>query len=151
VLHTRDVLAWAAGERDDPVPPAARYVLLERLTDPVVLFPGLELLWRRPPWAPGGSWKPGISFLQGLLDLVKATRWTSDQPASEGHDYRLELPLAVDLALGHGRSREEALAVARTVLETEAGRAAAVRAARQAARASAPPARRGRRGRRPRR
>lgn len=150
VLRTGEVLAWAAGEAADPVPAAARYVLFERLTDPVVLFPGLELLWRRPPWAPGGSWWPGVSFLQGLLDLVKATRWTTEQPSAEGHDYRLELPLAVDLALGHGRSREAALDIARTVLETEAARAAAVRSARQAARASAPRGPRGRRARRPR-
>jgi hypothetical protein len=142
VVSTKDVLA---GE----VEVAARFVLLERITDPVVLFPGFELLWRRPPWYPGGSWKPGISFLQGLLDLVKATRWTADQPAPEGHDYRIELPLVVNAAFGHRRPRAEAEVVAARVLEVEAARAATVRQARQeAARASAPTARRGRRARR---
>jgi uncharacterized membrane protein len=125
-----------------------RFVLLERLTDPVVLFPGLELLWRRPPWYPGGSWKPGISFVQALLDLVKATRWTADQPAPEGHDYRIELPLAVNLAFGHRRPLDEASAVAQRVLETEAARAAALRGARQAAAGAAPPGRSARPARR---
>jgi len=27
-----------------------RFVFLSRGTDPVTLFPGLELLWRRPAW-----------------------------------------------------------------------------------------------------
>jgi len=125
-LRTRDVL-----DTDPPDADTLRFVLLERLTDPVVLFPGFELLWRRPPWYPGGSWKPGISFVQGVLDLVKATRWTADQPAAEGHDYRIELPLAVNLAFGHRRPREEAAAIGTTVLEVEAARAAAVRQARQ--------------------
>ncbi|MEJ7891076.1 MAG: alpha/beta-hydrolase family protein [Solirubrobacteraceae bacterium] len=130
VLRTRDVL------HGDP-PDLLRFVLLERLTDPVVMFPGLELLWRRPPWSkshPTGSWKPGISFVQGLLDLVKATRWTAEQPSAEGHDYRIELPLVVNLAFGHRRPREEAEAIGRRVLETEAVRAANVRAARASAR-----------------
>jgi uncharacterized membrane protein len=148
VLRARDVLA-----ADPAAVGRLRFVLLERLTDPVVLFPGLELLWRRPPWHPGGSWKPGISFVQGLLDLVKATRWTAEQPVAEGHDYRIELPLAVNLAYGHHRPREAAEAVAQRVLETEAARAAAVRAAKQAAAGrartarTARPGRRGRRGR----
>jgi uncharacterized membrane protein len=127
VVKTKDVL-----EGDIEV--SARFVLLERVTDPVVLFPGFELLWRRPPWYPGGSWKPGISFLQGLLDLIKATRWTADQPSTEGHDYRIELPLVVNHAFGHRRPRAEAEAIATRVLETEAARAAEVRAARAAAR-----------------
>src|SRR4051812_17202459 len=137
-LSTRDVIA-----ADPPDAEGWRFLFLERLTDPVVLFPGLELLWRRPPWYPGASWKPGVSFVQGLLDLVKATRWTADEPASEGHDYRIELPLVVNLAFGHRRPRAEATVVAERVLETEAARAAAIRRARrQAAAASGSPARR---------
>ena len=127
VLRTRDVLEGDPGD-------LLRFVLLERLTDPVVLFPGFELLWRRPPWHPEGSWRPGISFVQGLLDLIKATRWTADQPSTEGHDYRIELPLVVNLAFGHRRPRAEAEAVGVRVLETEAARAATVRAARANAR-----------------
>jgi len=129
VLTTADVHAL------DPEQEAPwRFTFFERLTDPVVLFPGLELLWRRPPWYPGGSWKPGISFVHGLLDLVKATRWTAEQPSSAGHDYRIELPLAVNLAFGHRRPLAEAEAVGRRVLELEAARAAAVREARRGAR-----------------
>lgn len=119
------------------------FVMLERITDPVVLFPGFELLWRRR----GAGWKPGISFVQGLLDLIKATRWTADQPAAAGHDYRIELPVVVNWAFGHDRPLAEAEAVGARVLETEAARAAAVRDARQRAR-SGPSARTGRRRRR---
>ncbi len=72
--------------------------------------------------------------MQGLLDLIKATRWTADQPSAEAHDYRIELPLVVNLAFGHQRPRDEAEAIAARVLETEAARAAAVRLARAAAR-----------------
>jgi uncharacterized membrane protein len=144
-LSTRDVLA-----ADPPDAAGWRFVFLERLTDPVVLFPGLELLWRRPPWYPNGSWKPGVSFMHGLLDLIKATRWTADEPSTEGHDYRIELPLVVNLAFGHRRPRAEATVVAQRVLETEAARAAAVRLARRqvAAAASGSQARPRRRARR---
>ncbi len=45
VVDAKDVLVG------DP-PEGLRFVLFERLTDPVVLFPGFELLWRRPPWHP---------------------------------------------------------------------------------------------------
>lgn len=123
----------------------ARYVLLERLTDPVTLFPGFELLWRRR----GPRWKPGVSFVHGLLDLIKATAWTADQPSPTGHDYRVELPLVVNLVYGHDRPVGEAEAIGREVLQTEAARAAAVRDARRSAR-SARPGRPRRRGRRPR-
>jgi uncharacterized membrane protein len=141
VLTTREVL-----EADPEAAGGWRFVLFERLTDPVVLFPGLELLWRRPPLRPRpegsspasppppGRWTPGVSFVQGLLDLVKATRWTADQPAAEGHDYRIELPLAVNLAFGHRRPRAEAQRIAQLVLETEARRAADVRQARRRSR-----------------
>ena len=39
-------------ERDGPPPGAERlrFVLLSRRTDPVVLFSGLDLAWRRPEW-----------------------------------------------------------------------------------------------------
>jgi uncharacterized membrane protein len=142
-IRTRDIL-----EADPPEAERLRYVFLERITDPVVLFPGLELLWRRPFWHPGGTWRPGISFLQDLLDLVKATRWTADEPASAGHDYRIELPLTVNVAFGHRLPRERASAIGQQVLEEEAERAAGIRSARKAAAGSAPTARRGRAARR---
>jgi len=114
---------------------AARYVFLERLTDPVTVFPGVEALWRRPRADAGPRglrWIPGISFVQGLVDLIKATRWTADEPSSEGHDYRIELPLTVNVAYGHGRPRDEVARLGQEVLETEAERARLVRDARRA-------------------
>ena len=78
-----------------------RFVFLHRMTDPVVLFPGLELLWRRPDWMPSSEWRPGITFVQTLIDLVNATNWTSALPQALAHDYRLEGPLGVRLAYGH--------------------------------------------------
>jgi uncharacterized membrane protein len=131
-LRTRDIR-----ERDPEHP--ARYVFLERLTDPVVLFPGVDLLWRRNDDA--GRWRPGISFLQGLVDLVKATRWTADEPASHGHDYRVELPLTVNVAYGHRRPRDEVAQIGQAVLEEEADRLRRVREARKAGAAPAPPGR----------
>lgn len=131
-LRTRDI-------RDhDPEDAAGiRYVFLERLSDPVVLFPGVELLWRRHD--AGGRWKPGISFLHGLVDLVKATRWTADEPSSTGHDYRIELPLTVNVAFGHGRPREDVARIGQEVLEDEAERLRRVREARKAASAAPAP------------
>lgn len=132
-LRTRDIR-----ERDPDGAGRARYVFLERLSDPVVLFPGLDLLWKRDdnPARPS-RWRPGISFLQGLVDLVKATRWTADEPSSEGHDYRIELPLTVNVAYGHGRPREEAAAIGQEVMAEEQARLRRVRDARKAASASA--------------
>ena len=127
-LRTRDIRT-----EDPPGAATARFVFLERLTDPVTVFPGLEALWRRPRDMPAGvRWIPGVSFVQGLLDLVKATRWTADEPSSEGHDYRIELPLTVNVAFGHGRPRDEVARLGQEVLELEAERARRVRAARKA-------------------
>jgi uncharacterized membrane protein len=125
-LRTRDLR-----EADPPDAERLRFVFLERLSDPVVLFPGIDLLWRRPPWQERG-WRPGISFLQGLLDLVKATRWTAEEPASQAHDYRIEVPLAVNVAFGHLKPRPEAEAIAERVLADEAERARRIREARRA-------------------
>ena len=40
-----------------------RFVFLHRMTDPVVLFPGLELFWRKQEWMPASQWRPGITFV----------------------------------------------------------------------------------------
>jgi uncharacterized membrane protein len=136
-IRTREIL-----DADPPDAARLRYVFLERLTDPVVLFPGLHLLWRRPTWnsaLPPSTWKPGISFLQGLLDLIKATAWTRDEPASEGHDYRIELPLTVNVAFGHLKPRDQVAEIGQQVLAEEAERATRVRAARKAAGADGAP------------
>jgi hypothetical protein len=75
------------------------------------------------------------------VDLVKATRWTADEPSSEGHDYRIELPLTVNVAFDHDRPRDEVARMGQEVLAEEAERLSRVRAARKAA---AAPARRAR-------
>ena len=61
-----------------------RFVFLERRTDPVVLFSGLDLIWRRPDWLPPGRWTPGVTFVQLAFDLVSATNWTATVPAGAG-------------------------------------------------------------------
>ncbi len=99
---TREQLARRASEAD----PAWRFVFLDRRTDPVVLFSGLDLIWRRPDWLPPGRWTPGVTFVALAFDLFAATNWTSTVPQALAHDYRLEGPLAVDLAFGHHAGRE---------------------------------------------
>jgi uncharacterized membrane protein len=119
-------------EGDPPGAERVRYVFLSRSTDPVVLFPGLELMWRRPDWLPPGQWRPGITFLQIVADLVRATNWTSGLPQALAHDYRLEGPLAVRLAFGHlGVTRERASRIADHLVREEIERGARLRAARR--------------------
>ncbi|HWM09002.1 MAG TPA: alpha/beta-hydrolase family protein [Solirubrobacteraceae bacterium] len=109
-----------------------RFVFLHRMTDPVVLFPGLELFWRRPEWMPSSEWRPGITFVQTLIDLVNATNWTSALPQAMAHDYRLEGPLGVRLAFGHHDvSREDAARIADELIAQEVANGAHLRAARR--------------------
>jgi hypothetical protein len=116
---------------DPPGTERARYVFLQRSTDPVVLFPGLELAWRRPEWLPAGRWRPGITFLQVVADLVRATNWPAALPQALAHDYRIEGPLAVRLAFGHGTSRDEVDRIADHLVRQEVQRGALLRAARR--------------------
>jgi uncharacterized membrane protein len=89
-------------------------------------------MWRRPEWLPAGRWRPGITFLQVVADLVRAMNWTSGLPQALAHDYRLEGPLAVRLAFGHHDvSRERASAVADHLVREEIERGARLRAARR--------------------
>jgi uncharacterized membrane protein len=109
-----------------------RFVFLHRMTDPVVLFPGLELFWRRPDWMPSSEWRPGITFVQTLIDLINATNWTSALPQAMAHDYRLEGPLGVRLAFGHHDvPREEAARIADELIAQEVANGAHLRAARR--------------------
>ena len=123
-IRTKELLA-GGGDR------AWRFVFLERRTDPVVLFSGLDLIWRRPDWLPPGRWTPGITFVQLAFDMVAATNWTSTVPQALAHDYRLEGPLAVDLALGHGAGRERAGELADRLVAEEVARGARLRALRR--------------------
>jgi uncharacterized membrane protein len=109
-----------------------RFVFLHGMTDPVVLFPGLELFWRRPEWMPASRWRPGITFVQTLIDLINATNWTSALPQALAHDYRLEGPLGVRLAFGHHDiPREEAARVADELIAQEVAHGAYLREARR--------------------
>ena len=74
-------------EEDPPDAERARFVFLHRMTDPVVLFPGLELFWRRPEWMPSSEWRPGITFVQTLIDLDQ--RHQLDLGAAAGARARL--------------------------------------------------------------
>ena len=123
-IRTKDLLA-GAGERD------WRFVFLERRTDPVVLFSGLDLIWRRPDWLPPGRWTPGVTFVQLAFDLVAATNWTATVPQALAHDYRIEGPLAVALALGHHADRGEVAALADRLVAEEVARGARLRALRR--------------------
>ena len=109
-----------------------RFVFLHRMTDPVVLFPGLELFWRRPEWMPSSEWRPGITFVQTLIDLINATNWTSALPQALAHDYRTEGPLGVRLAFGHHDvPREEATRIADELIAQEVANGAQLREARR--------------------
>jgi uncharacterized membrane protein len=110
----------------------ARFVFVARRTDPVVLFRGLDLIWRRPDWLPPGSWTPGVTFLQLAFDLVAATNWPSTMPQALAHDYRLEGPLAVDLAFGHHAPRARLAELADALVADEVARGARIRTLRRA-------------------
>jgi uncharacterized membrane protein len=110
----------------------ARFLFVARRTDPVVLFRGLDLIWRRPDWLPRGSWTPGVTFLQLAFDLVAATNWPSTMPQALAHDYRLEGPLAVDLAFGHHAPRARLAELADALVADEVARGARIRALRRA-------------------
>jgi uncharacterized membrane protein len=117
---------------DPPGAERLRFVFLHRMTDPVVLFPGLELFWRRPEWMPSSEWRPGITFVQTLIDLINATNWTSALPQALAHDYRLEGPLGVRLAFGHHDvRREEAARIADELIAQEVANGAQLREARR--------------------
>jgi uncharacterized membrane protein len=119
-------------EQDPEDAERVRFVFLHRMTDPVVLFPGLELFWRKPEWMPSSEWRPGITFVQTVIDLVNATNWTSALPQALAHDYRLEGPLGVRLAFGHHDvPREEAARIADELVSQEVASGAALRAARR--------------------
>jgi uncharacterized membrane protein len=125
-IRTKELLAGDGDAR-------WRFVFLERRTDPVVLFSGLDLIWRRPDWLPPGGWTPGVTFVQLAFDLVSATNWTATMPQALAHDYRLEGPLAVALAFGHDDERERVGALADRLVAEEVARAARLRALRTGA------------------
>lgn len=127
---------------DPPGADVIRYAFLWRPTDPVALFSGLSLLWRCPPWLTDDGrrrrgvpddvrWIPGVTFVQVAVDVIRSTNWTSARPQSAAHDYRLEVPLAVNVAFALGADRPTVTAAAEAVIERDAARAARVRRLRR--------------------
>jgi len=112
-------------------PRGLRFVFLSRSTDPVTLFPGLELLWRRPEWLGPGEWTPGVTFVQTVFDLMAATRWPGSAPRAFAHDYRMEGPAAVDLVMGHGADPAELADLADLLVRREVERGARLRRLRR--------------------
>jgi uncharacterized membrane protein len=93
----------------DPMPsPRPRVWFLEHDGDPVVRFRS-ELLTQRPAWLPldgtrgrnipaDMTWKPGITWAEGLVDTMFATRIKPGDFMSLGHDYRADLGSVVTTA-----------------------------------------------------
>jgi hypothetical protein len=78
------------------------------------------------------EWRPGITFVQTLIDLINATNWTSALPQALAHDYRLEGPLGVRLAFGHHDvPREAAARIADELIAQEVANGAHLREARR--------------------
>jgi len=108
-----------------------RFVFLARGSDPVTLFPGVELLWRRPEWLGPGEWTPGVTFVQTVFDLFAATRWPGSAPRAFAHDYRVEGPAAVNLVMGHDADPAELEALADLLVRREVERGARLRRLRR--------------------
>ena len=82
-----------------------RYLLLQNGDDPIPKF-GSSLLWRQPAWLgpdstrpigtpKGTTWIPFVTFLQTFIDMLNALTPTPGVFAEGGHDYRVEIPGAV--------------------------------------------------------
>jgi uncharacterized membrane protein len=88
-----------------------RYVLYTHPEDPVALFPGTELIWRRPDWladrranrgriASTMRFYPVLTFLQVLADLKNSTSFKPDF-GEHDHDYRAEVPAIFRATFGY--------------------------------------------------
>ena len=84
-----------------------------------------------PGVAPARPLDAGRDVRALAFDLVAATNWTASVPQALAHDYRLEGPLAVDLALGHHAARERVGELADRLVAEEAARGARLRALRR--------------------
>lgn len=90
---------------------APRYVLYTHPEDPVALFPGPSLLWRRPPWladrrvnrgriASTMRFYPILTFVQVLADMKNSTSFSPDF-SEHDHDYRREVPAIFRAVFGY--------------------------------------------------
>jgi len=82
-----------------------RYLLLQNGDDPIPKF-GSSLMWRQPDWLgpddqrpigtpKGTTWIPFVTFVQTFIDMLNALTPTPGVFAEGGHDYRVEIPGAV--------------------------------------------------------
>ncbi|NQU36689.1 MAG: alpha/beta-hydrolase family protein [Actinobacteria bacterium] len=82
-----------------------RYLLLQNGDDPIPKF-GSSLMWRQPAWLgpaeqrpigtpKGTTWIPFVTFVQTFIDMLNALTPTPGVFAEGGHDYRVEIPGAV--------------------------------------------------------
>ncbi len=94
-----------------------KYLLLQNGDDPVPKFEA-PLLWRRPDWlgptesrppgAPTGtSWLPVVTFVATFTDLLNALTPTPGTFQEGGHDYRLEIPAAIQQVWGLPATAEQ--------------------------------------------
>lgn len=88
-----------------------RYALYTHPEDPVALFPGASLAWRRPPWladrranrgriASSMRFYPVITFAQVLADMKNSTSFSPDF-GEHDHDYRREVPAIFRAVFGY--------------------------------------------------
>ena len=112
-FHARCATESITIDRPEQIPsptpePRPRVWFLEHDGDPVVRFRP-ELFLNRPAWLPTDgtrgrnipeamTWRPGISWAQGLVDTMFATNVKPGDFKSEGHDYRADLGGAVRAA-----------------------------------------------------
>jgi uncharacterized membrane protein len=99
----RSIQDW---HRLDPSQRAdVRYLLLQNGDDPIPKF-GSSLMWRQPDWLgpasqrpigtpKGTTWIPFVTFVQTFIDMLNALTPTPGVFAEGGHDYRVEIPGAV--------------------------------------------------------
>lgn len=115
-----------------------RVWFLEHDGDPVVRFRP-DLAWQRPAWLAVGkprgrnippemTWKPAITWAQGLVDTLFATNIKPGDFQSRGHDYRADLGAVVTAAFGFSIDTEVAERLDARLRELEVQRAARIAA-----------------------
>ena len=106
-----------------------KYLLLQNGDDPVPKFEA-PLLWRRPDWlgpegtrppgAPTGtSWLPVVTFVTTFMDLMNALAPTPGTFQEGGHDYRREIPAAIQQVWGLPATAEQMTRINEALRERE--------------------------------
>jgi uncharacterized membrane protein len=129
VYLPRDVSDWQDLSEADKA--AVNYLLLQNGDDPVPKFEA-PLLWRRPDWlgpddtrppgAPRGThWLPVTTFVTTFTDLMNALTPTPGVFQEGGHDYRLEIPEAIQRVWGYEASTAQMQRVNTALRQRELG------------------------------